>query len=570
MNFKAKKQGKFLVGVFLLIFLFGFSQMVHSGSEISVDVGQGGIYAISHISGGNLIIRVSGPEDFFDEQQGYSQVNWLLPARALDGFYNFDVFLKIPGAEEGDQDQLYREHGSFEIEHGQIIYEPPVDLSCGEKESSWVGRLAKGLMDWLVPSAYADDVLVQSTYPSLSFDDTDNNFPPPPWGATDWKLSGAGANIASSGRLILNNMRTTTPYLEIQDAGANGLNSLVVEGDGDISFADGSVFLDRSSVNMGIGTVNPMADIHIVDVNPVLRLETILSRWDINNFGDLFISNSAGTGTPVTNFLVLDADLSGDNHVGIFKDAPEATLHVSSPNNNGTARVLVKEENSTAQNRLMFELVNNGGPQFVFRDTDRGEDYQFSLLSNGFVISRLGTGGPEFALRDNGEMAVGPGPTTNLLLDSAGNLNLAGTVNASSSREVKENMAAVNTDEILAKLCELPVMTWNYKKEDAKVKHLGPMAEDFHALFDLGKDEKHLSPQDLAGVAVAAVKGLKDELAKKDARVKELESEIKALKGTVENFKKKVANLENKKEARISELEDKLRSIEIRMGLAAK
>ena len=45
------------------------------------------------------------------------------------------------------------------------------------------------------------------------------------------------------------------------------------------------------------------------------------------------------------------------------------------------------------------------------------------------------------------------------------------------------------------------------------MRHLGPVAEDFHAAFLLGKNERSINPLDIAGVALAAVQGLQSELA---------------------------------------------------------
>jgi peroxiredoxin len=85
---------------------------------------------------------------------------------------------------------------------------------------------------------------------------------------------------------------------------------------------------------------------------------------------------------------------------------------------------------------------------------------------------------------------------------------------------LKENIVLVNTDEVLAKVEALPVFRWNYKAgsgENHRVSHIGPMAQDFHAVFGLNDDDKHLDLIDSNGVLLAAVK----ELAR---RVKELEA----------------------------------------------
>jgi hypothetical protein len=99
-----------------------------------------------------------------------------------------------------------------------------------------------------------------------------------------------------------------------------------------------------------------------------------------------------------------------------------------------------------------------------------------------------------------------------------------------SDRNSKRNIRPVDGDEILANLARLPIGRWSYKTEDPGVEHIGPMAQDFHALFGLGTDDKHISELDPAGVALAGVKelieiidGLKQKNAELEARIAELE-----------------------------------------------
>ena len=55
------------------------------------------------------------------------------------------------------------------------------------------------------------------------------------------------------------------------------------------------------------------------------------------------------------------------------------------------------------------------------------------------------------------------------------------------------------------------------------------MAQDFHAAFDLGRDEKGLDGADLDGVALAAIQGLYKENQDLKARVSELERKVDRL-----------------------------------------
>jgi hypothetical protein len=122
---------------------------------------------------------------------------------------------------------------------------------------------------------------------------------------------------------------------------------------------------------------------------------------------------------------------------------------------------------------------------------------------------------------------------------------LAGTVYANgvaltSDRNAKENFTAVNAREVLAKVASLPVTEWNYKTDSKDVQHIGPMAQDFQAAFQLGTDDKHISVVDEGGVALAAIQGLNQKLNEKDAEIETLKE--KAAK--VDSLEKRLTELE--------------------------
>jgi len=55
------------------------------------------------------------------------------------------------------------------------------------------------------------------------------------------------------------------------------------------------------------------------------------------------------------------------------------------------------------------------------------------------------------------------------------------------------------------------------------VQHIGPMAQDFHAVFGLdGTEDKRISLTDEGGVALAAIQGLNQKLDEKDSEIKTL------------------------------------------------
>ena len=93
----------------------------------------------------------------------------------------------------------------------------------------------------------------------------------------------------------------------------------------------------------------------------------------------------------------------------------------------------------------------------------------------------------------------------------------------------KENFAPVDRHDILARLATIPVETWNYKSQSLTIRHIGPMAQDFAAAFDVGEDNKHINMVDAFGVALASIQALYEMVQKKDAKISALEQRLKEL-----------------------------------------
>jgi hypothetical protein len=125
----------------------------------------------------------------------------------------------------------------------------------------------------------------------------------------------------------------------------------------------------------------------------------------------------------------------------------------------------------------------------------------------------------------------GAGGTVLMTLTSGG-LTVNGTFVSASDRNVKENIVAVDPLAVLEKVTTLPIARWNYK-HDQETPHLGPMAQDFHAAFGVGLDDKHIATVDADGVALAAIQGLNqkltDELKQKGTEITELKQRLEKL-----------------------------------------
>jgi hypothetical protein len=108
----------------------------------------------------------------------------------------------------------------------------------------------------------------------------------------------------------------------------------------------------------------------------------------------------------------------------------------------------------------------------------------------------------------------------------------------SSDRNLKDRFANVNQQSVLDKLAQLPIVEWSYK--GYAQRHIGPMAQDFHALFPLNENDKALQDADLHGVALAAIQGLNEKVEsgnrKAESQMEELKTENAELRARLEKL----------------------------------
>ena len=91
---------------------------------------------------------------------------------------------------------------------------------------------------------------------------------------------------------------------------------------------------------------------------------------------------------------------------------------------------------------------------------------------------------------------------------TGGYLSTGGNWVNSSDRHEKTALESVDSREVLTKVADLPIATWRYHNQAEDQRHMGPMAQDFHALFGLGAGDTSISTVDTAGVSLAAIQGL--------------------------------------------------------------
>jgi trimeric autotransporter adhesin len=125
----------------------------------------------------------------------------------------------------------------------------------------------------------------------------------------------------------------------------------------------------------------------------------------------------------------------------------------------------------------------------------------------------------------------------------------AGSWSMLSDRNAKENFTRANPREVLNKLASLPLATWNYKAQNESIRHIGPVAQDFHAAFGVGEDERHISSVDADGVALAAIQGLNQKVEREN---RALRAELDTKEVEIQELKKGLAGLRELIEQRSS------------------
>jgi hypothetical protein len=220
------------------------------------------------------------------------------------------------------------------------------------------------------------------------------------------------------------------------------------------------------------------------------------------------------------------------NHTGAFvwADSTDADFASTTANQfavRATGGVVLSDNTPNisfgTQTRQMLNLLDDRyaiGVQkstVYFRTDDDSRD-------NGFAWFRGG--------RHSDDPQDSGGGGTLMTLTSDG-LTVNGVFVSLSDRNRKENFASVNPRDVLAKVMALPITQWNFKGDSA-TPHVGPMAQDFHAAFGLGTDDKHIATVDADGVALAAIQGLNQKL---EEAVQKKDAELQALKQTVMELK---------------------------------
>jgi hypothetical protein len=241
-----------------------------------------------------------------------------------------------------------------------------------------------------------------------------------------------------------------------------------------------------------------------------------------NNTRLLFDDSSTTAGFAATDWrLTANDTTSGGLNYFALEDVTAATVPVTvrggAPSNSLYITNLGRIGIGTASPDARLDVEASGSTEIRLTTTG-GNTWRLLNDSTGFGVTFVGA------------------PSRVVNVDTSGNMQLLGTLTQGSSREIKTGFAALDPRETLNRVAALPVSLWSYRTDGLGVRHVGPMAEDFHRAFGLGADARHIAPSDQAGVALVAIQGLHQEAQEKDreiagltARIEELEKLVREL-----------------------------------------
>lgn len=264
--------------------------------------------------------------------------------------------------------------------------------------------------------------------------------------------------------------------------------------------------------------------------------------------------HQGGSGGNVEHFAIWDLDSGGGPTAPLYirGAAPDNSLYIASNGNIGlgtsapSAKLSVMGgasvggELGVVGQLGVFNTTTNAATDVHIKTTvDFGDAADILLESDGFSTGphawRLAGDGLSFRLQElpDANPAMAPNvpfgisagaPSSSLWIGTAGvgigttapsaslhvegDAIVTGQVSLGSSRTRKHELDRVEPEAALDAVLDLPLYRWKYKDDARQATHLGPMAEDFHASFEVGIDERHLSPGDSSGIALAAIQGL--------------------------------------------------------------
>ncbi|MFI5136167.1 MAG: tail fiber domain-containing protein, partial [Chitinophagales bacterium] len=141
------------------------------------------------------------------------------------------------------------------------------------------------------------------------------------------------------------------------------------------------------------------------------------------------------------------------------------------------------------------------------------------------------------------KISIGKDPSASDILDfqvTSAKLTTGGVWTNASDRRLKNNFQDLNENDILNKVNQLKIQRWHYIADHNAITHIGPVAQDFYALFGVG-DSTTISTIDPSGVALLAIQALTEKDKQRDAAIVLQQAQIDELKSMVADMQQSLS-----------------------------
>ena len=268
--------------------------------------------------------------------------------------------------------------------------------------------------------------------------------------------------------------------------------------------------------NVGIGTTNPEAKLHISDPS---------FRGNMKLFATSGVGHDFGYDGGIDNFFAFaHYGLESGQTKFVWHQNEAATRDLLTIKNTGNIGIgtanptgkLQIEDGSAPDSKIMFGSSQGGAHHLSSkRDIVFNSDNPFGTERGCFYFRK--TAFDNLASHRN-----------LVVITEAGDLKATGDVYANgilltSSRELKENIAELSGKEAVEALKNLNPVKFNFKADSDKNRHIGFIAEDVPELVATS-DRKTLSPMDIVAVLTQALKEQQNTISALAEKVKVLEA----------------------------------------------
>jgi hypothetical protein len=513
----------------MAVLLIGFLTVAVHGQEnfkpvADEMIGSSGISWVPKVNYSRLELTIARPDGtvfsktFNSGSSLYASLSEIFGDSYMDGSYNYElrvtpVLDMTSRSVEVDRYSVQApaaltQSGAFFVQGGAIVANDILEPGMADSPISGAQEGLSGVQD----IQHLDDVIIsfslcvgndcvngenfgfdtvrlKENNLRIHFQDTSNSASFP---TNDWRIVINDSSNGGDNYFAVEDSNAGRQVFRV-DAGAPA-NSLYVDSGGDV----------------GIGTSTPAVNVHVKEGNtPTLRLEQDGSSgftpqtWDV-------AGNEA-------NFFVRDATNGSRLPFKIKPSAPDNSIFIAADGDVGFG---------TQSPDYTFEVERTGtGAQVVANRTD-GATLEFSASGNFGIVGTRTDHPIKFRLDTDGVSTdiMQLNKTGNYLAMLQGGGYYDGNWVNGSSRELKENIKDLSTDEALVALEGLKPVRYNYKKQDEE--HVGFIAEDVPELVSMN-NKNGLAAMDFIGVLTKVVQEQQKTISKMEERIAQLEKDSK-------------------------------------------